>query len=59
MHFCGIIAGAWGQGVIRAPSANTRYSTQEGGRILEHSLLTIINHTIQCTTTNTDDAGNV
>ena len=51
-------AGAWNQGVIGARHGNTKYPMQKDGKILEHSLLTIINHTLQCTNTNTDDAGN-
>lgn len=39
MHFHGVIAGAWDQGVIGAASVKTRYSTQERGGIFEHSLL--------------------
>ena len=59
MHFFhGMKAGAWNQGVIGARHGNTKYPMQEDGRFLEHSLLTIINNTIQCTNTNTDDAGN-
>ena len=56
MHFHWMIAGAWNQGVIGAPSTSAKYSPQGGDTISEHSLLTIINHTIQCTNTNTDDA---
>lgn len=58
MHFHSVIAGAWDQGVIGAASENAKYSAPGRGRILQHSLLTIINHIIQCTNTNTDDAGN-
>ena len=37
---------------------NTNYPAQSGEENIEPSLLTIVNHTIQCTNTNTDDAGN-
>ena len=60
MHFRGMIPGAWEQGVITAAFASTRYPAQDGEGISQHSILTIINHTIQCTNTDTDtdDAGN-
>lgn len=49
---------AWDHGVMGAAFANTNYAAQSGEENIEPSLLTIVNHTIQCTNTNTDDAGN-